>query len=57
MAGVVEQYGRGGQRSAERVLGWNRATIRKGAEELHGGFCYIDDFKRRGRLDHRSAFA
>ena len=50
MAGVVEQYGRGGQRWAERVLGWNRATIRKGAEEREGGFCYLDDFKSRGRL-------
>jgi hypothetical protein len=30
MAKVVNIIGRGGQRFAESVLGWNRCTIRKG---------------------------
>lgn len=34
MAKVVNLFGRGGQRIAERVLGWNRGTIRKGQAEL-----------------------
>lgn len=34
MAQVVSGLGRGGQRYAERVLGWNRSTIRKGMGEL-----------------------
>lgn len=34
MAKVVNLIGRGGQRIAERVLGWNRGTIRKGQAEL-----------------------
>ena len=30
MARTVKELGPGGQRRAERELGWNRATIRKG---------------------------
>jgi hypothetical protein len=33
MAEVVQALGRGGQRLAESILGWNRKTIRKGALE------------------------
>ena len=50
MARVVSEYGRGGQRWAERELGWNRVTVRKGLRELNGGFCYLDNFNARGRL-------
>ena len=34
MAQVVTGLGRGGQRYAEKILGWNRSTIRKGMGEL-----------------------
>jgi len=49
MAQIVKAYGKGGQRWAERELGWNRGTIRKGTEELEGHFGYIDQFSVRGR--------
>jgi len=48
MAQVVNALGRGGQRWAERELGWNRVTIRKGQYELaHGPLA--DNFSARGR--------
>src|SRR6266545_8419224 len=34
MARTVKELGPGGQRRAERELGWNRETIRKGSREL-----------------------
>ena len=34
MARTVQALGEGGQRLAERVLGWNRGTIRKGMREV-----------------------
>jgi len=37
MARIVNSLGRGGQRWAERVLGWARPTIRKGQRELAAG--------------------
>lgn len=49
MAKVVKLLGKGGQRQAEAELGWCRDTIRKGQQELEGGFCYIDHFADRGR--------
>ena len=49
MAEVVQALGRGGQRFAERVLGWNRKTIRKGARESESGQPIPDRFKDRGR--------
>ncbi len=49
MARVVEQLGPGGQRRAERELGWCRVTIRKGQHELASGFTCIDAFTARGR--------
>jgi hypothetical protein len=49
MARTVKELGPGGQRRAERELGWNRATIRKGARELASGFAIIDAFALRGR--------
>jgi len=42
MARTVQALGEGGQRQAERELGWNRITIRKGLRELQSGFICID---------------
>ena len=49
MARTVQELGPGGQRRAERELGWNRATIRKGTRELESGFAIVDAFALRGR--------
>lgn len=49
MAKIVKSYGKNGQRWAEKELGWNRGTIRKGTKELEGHFGYIDQFSARGR--------
>jgi hypothetical protein len=37
------------QALAERELGWNRGTIRKGMHELEGGIVCIDAFSSCGR--------
>jgi hypothetical protein len=49
MARTVKELGPGGQRRAERDLGWNRETIRKGARELESGQIRLDNFAARGR--------
>lgn len=49
MARIVKALGPGGQMYAERELGWNRRTIRKGAHELESGIRCIDNFAARGR--------
>lgn len=49
MARVVTMFGPGGQRLAERELGWNRGTIRKGLRELERGRPFRDRFSQRGR--------
>jgi len=49
MARTVKELGRGGQRRAERELGWNRETIRKGTLELEHGLVCLDNFAARGR--------
>lgn len=49
MARTVKELGPGGQRRAERELGWNRITIRKGTHELESGFICLDAFGARGR--------
>ena len=49
MAKTVKEAGWGGQRWAERELGWNRGTIRKGLHELESGFACVDAFGARGR--------
>ena len=49
MAKTVKELGPGGQRRAERELGWNRGVIRKGMHELDSGFKYLDAFGLRGR--------
>lgn len=48
-AKVVKGLGQGGQRRAEKDLGWNRGVIRKGMAELAGNFAYLDNFRARGR--------
>src|SRR6266702_4537163 len=49
LARAVHALGEGGQRLAERELGWNRGTIRKGQHELEHGIVCIDAFSLRGR--------
>jgi Rhodopirellula transposase DDE domain len=49
MARTVKELGPGGQRRAERELGWGRMTIRKGTHELESGFTCLDAFSARGR--------
>ena len=49
MARVVQAPGEGGQRLAERELGWNRQTIRKGKREVEQGLACIDGLRLRGR--------
>jgi len=50
LARTVKLLGWGGQRRAERVLGWNRHTILKGMHELESGITCLDAFTQRGRL-------
>lgn len=54
MAKVVQGLGIGGQTLAERELGWNRRTIRKGTEELTSGQEFIDGRSRSGRKKNRN---
>jgi hypothetical protein len=49
MARTVRELGPGGQSVAERELGWNRETIRKGMHELTSGITCLDAFGLRGR--------
>jgi hypothetical protein len=49
LARTVKELGPGGQRRAERELGWSRVTIRKGTHELESGFTCLDAFAARGR--------
>ena len=49
MARTVTELGRGGQRRAERDLGWNRQTIRKALRELETGFTCVDAVALRRR--------
>src|SRR5712691_10855044 len=49
MARTVKELGLGGQRRAERELGWSRVTIRKGLHELESGSRCLDAFAARGR--------
>lgn len=55
MAKLVKQWGWGGYTFAEKVLGWNRKTIRKGMMELEHGMSIADSFKLRGRhpVEHK----
>src|SRR5438105_12356374 len=49
MARAVRDLGRGGQRLAERELGWSRGTVRKGRHELDSGITCLDGFALRAR--------
>jgi hypothetical protein len=49
MARTVKELGVGGQRRAERELGWSRVIIRKGTRELDSGVPIQDNFAARGR--------
>jgi hypothetical protein len=49
LARTVQELGPGGQRCAERALGWNRGTIRTGTPALKSGCTCLDAFSARGR--------
>lgn len=49
IAETVRQVGPDGQSVAERELGWNRGTIRKGLHELRSGIKCADAYSLRGR--------
>jgi len=49
MARITKALGKGGQRRAEKELGWDRRTIRKGTHELESGFRCYDNYSARGR--------
>ena len=49
MARTVKALGSGGASRAERELGWNRKTIRKGMHEVKSGIRCLDAFSARGR--------
>ncbi len=45
----MRDFGPGGQRFAEKELGWNRRTIRMGEHELRTGVECVAAFNARGR--------
>jgi Rhodopirellula transposase DDE domain len=49
LARTVRELGPGGQRLAERELGWSRVTVRKGLHELSSGITCVDGYALRGR--------
>jgi hypothetical protein len=49
MARITRELGAGGQTKAEKELGWNRKTLRKGTKELESGVPIVDNFQARGR--------
>jgi hypothetical protein len=49
LARTVKALGPSGASRAERELGWNRKTIRKGMHELESGITCVDAFGSRGR--------
>jgi len=49
MASVVESQGRGSALHAERDMGWDRTTVRKGLHELRSGMICLDALSQRGR--------
>src|SRR5216684_193485 len=49
LARTVKALGPGGASFAERELGWNRKTIRKGIHEVESGITCLDAFDARGR--------
>jgi hypothetical protein len=55
MARTVQELGPGGQRRAERELGWNRQTLRKAGRELASGLQCVGAImlRRRKRAEER----
>jgi hypothetical protein len=49
IARTVKALGPGAASLAERELGWNRKTIRKGLHEMENGISCLDAFGVRGR--------
>jgi hypothetical protein len=49
MARVVNSLGRGGMSFAQKELGWNEGSIRKGQNELRTGIECLDGASMRGR--------
>ncbi len=49
LARTVKALVPGGASRAERELGWNRKTIRKGMHEVESGLTCVDAFGARGR--------
>ena len=49
MARTVKELGPGGQRRAERELGWNRQTLRKALRKLDCGAVCLDAISLRRR--------
>jgi len=49
MARVVRDVGEGGQRLAERELGWSRVSVRKGRHALDSGITCVEGFALRAR--------
>ena len=48
-AQIVMELGYGGQLLAQKELGWDRNTIRKGIRELTSGINCVDNYSLRGR--------
>lgn len=48
-AQIVTELGYGGQLLAEKELGWDRGTIRKGISELTSGITCVENYSARGR--------
>lgn len=49
MARAVRDLGAGGQRLAEREVGWSRVWVRKGRHELESGITCVNGFALRAR--------
>ena len=49
MAQTVLALGLGGQSLAQKELGWNRGTIRKGIKEVQSGIICLDNHSAKGR--------
>ncbi len=57
MARAVRDLGAGGQRLAERELGWSRVLVRKGRHELDSGITCVDGFAVRAQEGRRPSAA
>jgi len=57
MARAVRDPGAGGQRLAERELGWSRVAVRKGRHGLGSGIVCVDAFALRAQEGGRAPAA